>query len=345
MDQFICLRMIQMNGVDLARFQFDYDMSFAVIFMNADGMIYGRFGTRDAKPEEADRDISLEGMRAAMEAVLALHRNYPDNAASLVAKRGPTPRYPTAEQYPKMKEYTPQINYDNEVAKSCIHCHQIHDAERQEFRDAFQPVPPEILYPYPMPEVIGITLDPRKRASVRKVAEGSAAAKAGIKVGDELVLAQGQALVSVADFQWVLHRTAASGAEIPLQVRRSRESVGLTLNLESGWRTGSDFGWRVSTWDLRRMVLGGMVLEPDKSKERIPLGLRVKNVGRYGNHAVARDAGVRPDDRLVSVAGVTEESTEAELIAHILEKTKKGDHIPIRVLRGGQELDFSIKTQ
>ena len=149
MDQFICLRMIQMNGVDLARFQFDYDMSFAVIFMNADGMIYGRFGTRDAKPEEADRDISLEGMRAAMEAVLALHRNYPDNAASLVAKRGPTPRYPTAEQYPKMKEYTPQINYDNEVAKSCIHCHQIHDAERQEFRDAFQPVPPEILYPYP----------------------------------------------------------------------------------------------------------------------------------------------------------------------------------------------------
>ena len=57
MNEFVCLRMIQMNGVDLA--QFDYDMSFAVFFMNPDGTIYGRYGTRNARPDEADRDFFL----------------------------------------------------------------------------------------------------------------------------------------------------------------------------------------------------------------------------------------------------------------------------------------------
>jgi hypothetical protein len=44
MEQFVCVRMIQANGMDLSWFQFDYDQTFAVFFMNADKTIYGRFG-------------------------------------------------------------------------------------------------------------------------------------------------------------------------------------------------------------------------------------------------------------------------------------------------------------
>src|SRR5689334_3415769 len=36
MDKFVCVRIVQGNGLDLALFQYDYDMSFAAQFMNAD---------------------------------------------------------------------------------------------------------------------------------------------------------------------------------------------------------------------------------------------------------------------------------------------------------------------
>ncbi len=334
-----------MNGVDLAQFQFDYDMSFAVFFMNADGTIYGRYGTRDARPDDADKDISLLGLRAGMQAALALHHGYPANAQILEPKLGSPPKYLTAEQYPEMQSYTPKINYQSDVAKSCIHCHQIHNAERQGLRDSNQLIPDKILYPYPMPHVVGLSLDSTKRATVKQVIPGSAAAAAKLKVGDEIRFANGQPLVSVADFQWVLHQTPDEGASIPLKVLRAGKEGALTLSLSNGWRKASDFTWRVSTWDLRRMALGGMSLELDESGQSTPLNLKVKGVGKYGGHAVARKAGVQAGDRLLSLAGVSETSSEAELIAHILNTSKKGDSIPITVRRGSRTLDLKFVAQ
>src|SRR6185436_3703902 len=46
-QQFICVRIIQTNQLDLATFQYDYDMSWAAMFLNADGTIYGRYATRN----------------------------------------------------------------------------------------------------------------------------------------------------------------------------------------------------------------------------------------------------------------------------------------------------------
>src|SRR5436190_1326803 len=44
LDQFVCVRIVQCNALDLARFQHDYDLSFASFLMHPDGTIYGRFG-------------------------------------------------------------------------------------------------------------------------------------------------------------------------------------------------------------------------------------------------------------------------------------------------------------
>jgi hypothetical protein len=46
MDQFVRVRIVQANGMDLSLFQFDLDLTFAVFLMNADKTIYGRFGSR-----------------------------------------------------------------------------------------------------------------------------------------------------------------------------------------------------------------------------------------------------------------------------------------------------------
>src|SRR5262245_57653930 len=40
--KFVCVRIIQGNRLDLDLFQYDYDMSWSAMFLNADKTIYGR---------------------------------------------------------------------------------------------------------------------------------------------------------------------------------------------------------------------------------------------------------------------------------------------------------------
>jgi hypothetical protein len=101
MDRFVCVRIVQANGMDLSLFQFDFDLTFAAFFMNADKTIYGRFGSRSDR-EDAMKNVSVEGFRQALAAALEVHRRYPANKASLAGKRGPAPRYRVPEEYPSL---------------------------------------------------------------------------------------------------------------------------------------------------------------------------------------------------------------------------------------------------
>ena len=92
MDKFIRVRIVQANSLDLSLFAHDYDISFAAYFLNPDKTIYGRFGTRSDQ-KNAEKDISMEGLRKAMLAALELHAAYPANKSALAGKRGATPRY------------------------------------------------------------------------------------------------------------------------------------------------------------------------------------------------------------------------------------------------------------
>ena len=76
MEQFVRVRIVQGNGIDLSLFQFDYDLTFASFFINADKTIYGRFGTR-TEFRNAAKDISIEGFKQALETALELHKVIP----------------------------------------------------------------------------------------------------------------------------------------------------------------------------------------------------------------------------------------------------------------------------
>ena len=69
--QFISLRQVEMKGVDLSQFQFDYDLSWAAMFINADGTVYSRYGTQSAAG--ADAYTSVESLDKTMRRVLTLH--------------------------------------------------------------------------------------------------------------------------------------------------------------------------------------------------------------------------------------------------------------------------------
>jgi len=161
----------------------------------------------------------------------------------------------------------------------------------------------------------------------------------------------GQPLLSIADVQWVLH-SAKVPSELNAQVLRSRKKLNLTLTLDSGWRRHSDVSWRATTWDLRRMALGGLVLKslpPDKRGEtslgESQLALAVGYVGEYGAHAAAKKAGFKKDDIIVSVDEQSAAMTEGELLAYLLQKKMIGARVPMTVLREGQRLEFELPMQ
>ncbi len=351
LDKFVCVRIVHANGMDLSQFQFDYDQSWAAFFLNADMTIYGRYGTRSHQTESKD-DVSLEGFSKALSGALELHAQFPNNKAVLTAKRGPTSEIKVPEQFPSFKgKYGAKLDYEGKVVQSCIHCHQVGEALRLTPRTAGQPISEKILYPYPNPKILGLILDPKEKAKVKQITAGSSADQDGFREGDEIVTLAGQPLLSIADVQWVLHHAGETG-KLTAEVLRDDKRQSLTLTLAKGWRHREDISWRATSWDLRRMTLGGLLLEPlpeDKLNElklsRDQLALQVKHVGQYGDHAVAKRAGFLKDDVLISIDGDRSPLTESGVMARLLQTKRPADRITVTVLRGSQRLELPFAQQ
>jgi len=352
LEQFVCVRQVSTNGLDLNLFQYDTDQSFAVFMLNADGTIYGRFGTRSHRTDWLF-DVSLPGLARALEGALELHRGYPANKAQLAGKRGEPLEFASPEKYPSLKDkYAASLATTGNVVKSCIHCHQIGDAQRDYYRAAGKPIPEQILFPYPHPKSLGLILDPEQRAVVKSVDADSIAAKAGFRAGDRIVQFGGQPPLSIADVQCVLHRVSPQGGTVAVEVEREGQTRSLSLVLDPGWRRLGDISWRVTTWGYRRMVTGGLKLEPVEPELRKELAiapdrmaLRVEYVGKYGAHAAAKNAGFQIDDVLVSVDGRSDFLTETDLFLYGLESKQPGETLDVVVRRGGKELRMTLPMQ
>jgi serine protease Do len=349
LDEFVCVRIVQGNGLDLSLFQFDYDQSFHAFFLNADKTIYGRYGTRSARPEH--EDMTIKGLRQAMVRVLDIHRNYPANKEQIAGKQSKKSEFSVPEEMPDLKgKYGAKLDYAGKVVQSCIHCHQIRDSERTAFRSANEPMPAEVLYPYPLPDAIGLRLNPDITAKIADVAEGSIAAKAGLQKDDRITSLAGQLLVSTADVQWILHNAPAAG-ELDAVISRGGKTVLTKIALPEGWRERSDISWRPTTWHLRGIATGGLVLEDlsDEARQerkisKEALALRVKYVGQYGHHAAGKNAGFQQDDVIVVIGNISKRKTESEFLGYAL-KHRAGENISAKVLRGNKTVDLKLPIQ
>jgi len=352
LEKFVRVRIVSTNGLDLGLFQFDTDQSFAAFLLHPDGTIYGRYGTRSHRTSWSD-DVSIAGLAKALEGALELHARHPEVKSSLAAKRGPAPAIDRPEKLPGLREkYKSTLDYAGNVVRSCIHCHQIGDAIRDQFRRNKEPIPEQVLFPFPHPRTVGLVLSPRERATVVSVKEGSPAEAAGLQAGDELLELAGQPMLSIADVQWVLHNARPEGDSLKLNVRRGEKQVELLLTLVAGWRRQDDLSWRVSSWGLRRMGTGGLVLKqlPWEDRQRLKLdgeamALVVEHVGEFGEHAAGKNAGFRKGDVIVSFDGRRDLRRETELLAHAVTQRRPGDVVEVAVLRNGEQLTLKLPMQ
>ncbi|WLD12593.1 Trx7/PDZ domain-containing (seleno)protein [Planctellipticum variicoloris] len=352
LDKFVCVRVVGTNGLDLSLFQYDTDQSFAVFMLNADRTIYGRFGTRSHRTEWFG-DVSLKGLAQALQGALKIHADSPNNKDALAGKIGPAPEFPSPEKYPVLKEkYGPELNYSGNVVQSCIHCHQIGDAQREYYRALKQPMPEKVLFPYPHPKSVGLILDPDQKATVKEVTPDSPASAAGFRAGDVIQRLAGQPLLSIADVQWVLQQVDPQGGSINADVLREGQPATVALKLEAGWRRAGDISWRASSWGLRRMATGGIVLESMTADERSEAGasgegmaLRVKHVGQFGAHAAAKQAGVQKGDVVIEFDGRADLLTEADVLRHAVTARVVGDRVPVTVLRDSKKVKLTLPMQ
>src|SRR5262245_46473660 len=141
-ERFVLLRVINMRGVDLTRFDFDFDQEWAALFLAADGHVYSRFHAPST--DTVDQHLTLPALRRAMEAALQQHG---ERGRAPARREAAAPR--TAEQYPAALRMH---------ANACIHRHQVHEF-RREAEMAAGRWNKDDLWIYPPPESIGLSLD------------------------------------------------------------------------------------------------------------------------------------------------------------------------------------------
>jgi len=349
LDQFVCVRVIKTNGLDLTEFRSDFDQSFAVFLMNADHAIYGRYGTRP-ETESQETEMSLDGFAATLREALRLHKEFPDNAGSLAGKRPKPQPYRVPEDLPDLNKYREFAEVKHLETRMCIHCHQIREAERNVYRKQNLAIPEQVLFTWPSTRALGFTLDPTTATTIAEVAPKSEAAQAGLKPGDVIRTVAEQPVISLADVKWALDH--AGKLATVLTVERDGKPLKINLPLPDGWRMRTDISSRATTWDLRRMATGGLVLEAlDEAGRRErklaadTMALRVKYVGQYNEHAAGKNAGFREGDVIIEFDGHREPWRETDLIAHGVTERRPGDEVPVVVLRDGERINLRLPMQ
>jgi hypothetical protein len=337
LDQFVCVRIIQANGMDLSLFQFDYDLSWAVIFMNADKTIYGRYSSRSHF--DALQDVSLNGFQKTLQAVLEIHKGYPANKASLAGKGPVATEYKLPEQYPTLTQFketvTPGVKRNN---TTCMHCHEINKARVEVYRNSKKPVPDDDLWVYPMPDWAGLVLDTEEKSTVKTVEKDSQAEKAGFKPGDEILSMEGQSIISPADVQWVLKHTPEPGTVHAEVKDKSGQTKKIALELPQGWRRVGDLRWRVFARYFRPFM-GNDVTPDDRKKD----GIKPDAI------AIRTDAntptGIVKGDLVTQIDGKQTGFTLSQVIAYVLQQKMTGEKLAVTLMRNGKEQKLEIPVK
>ena len=319
-----------MNGHNIELFQFEFDLTFMSFFMDANNHFYSRYGGRDGT--DAESHLNKESLVRVMRQVQELHKKN-DVQSSRYESTAKSSRTP--EQIPTMRKMIAGRK------NKCIHCHDVKVAGLRHLQDLGK-FKREMVFTYPTPVNVGINVDPKRHNIVRTIKAGSPASNAGIRKGDTLLSADGQRILSLADFARVLE-LKPNDSTLPLKVERAGRTVEATLKLSGNWRRGTDPSWRESLHVAGPSNgLWGRKLKPNERK-RLDLDndvLALKVTFIWGGHTKA--AGVRVNDVILSLDGIRRDMNIQQLHAHSMLNRNWGDTINVEVLRNGKKQNLTM---
>lgn len=333
-ERFVCVRITRMNGVNLRRFQFDYDTTWNAFFLDEKLNVYSRYGGRDDGEPEAR--MSKESLIQTMRAVLAVH------AAS---RRLSVENRRKLHQPVDAGETTPRdIPLLRKSHQGCVHCHQVreylylqwtHDGKFSRDR----------IYDWPLPENIGLKIDRKHGYRLSGTIEDSLARRAGLQAGDMVVEVNGVPIRSEYDIRWALGRTKKS-QPIAISVERTdgktSKRVSFKLQPTDGWRA-TDIGWRKS---LRSLPLPfGMRGYALTRSQRRELNLSEEDLAvrivATRDKSLAENLGLKKKDTIVALGKSQSDRSLEQLKSDMLRRYRAGDKVRLTVIRNGKRLVLS----
>lgn len=343
---YICVRVTSMNRVDIARFEFDYDTTWAAFFTDSKLRIYSRYGGRDEHEPESrlSKSSLLQTMRESLEA----HKSAQTVAATGGAGAVP-PAAPIWHPEPKSSTTPLDIPLLKKGHNGCVHCHQVREYSLlQAYHD--KRFDRELLFTFPLPESLGLEIDRVHGHRVSKVRDGSPAASAKLSAGDVVTRCADVPIRSELDLRWALQRLPPDSDRVTLFVERqftdslSTRTVEVQLLLPAGWRQ-SELSWRKSSrsvpsdWGFRAAALAKF----ERREAGLPesgLSIRVLSIKPRG---LAKALDLQKGDVITALMNDTRERTLDRLRSDMLRRFAPGDEIRLTVRRGEETLELRGK--
>lgn len=323
-EDFVRVRLAEVDSSDLNLFKFDYDLTMMVFFLTPDEQILGRYGGRDASGPDSRQ--SLPGLRYSMQAALRSFKQ--------VKRPADESREP------------PRFVRDFRAARGrnrCTHCHEVKELAYNELRREGK-WDRDLLWRYPLPDNLGFILEVDRGDVVERVEPDSPAAKSGLEKGDVLETLAGQPVNSLGDAQFILDHVPKNG-EIEVSWRRGGELIARKLELQEGWRR-SDISWRPS---MIHMVPSARLYGRDlNADERKAHGLSEKQLAFWQKrpiHKQARAAGVVENDIILGFDGKQLELDAYDFLRYVRQIYVVGDRVTINLIRGGKRLNLPMELK
>ena len=329
-----------MRGVDLSVYRFDYDLTFAVLLMNADGTLYHTFGGRDWT--HADSHLAMAPLVRLLRDTLAAHAAYQaaPKPPKLAARH-------TIERFPDMAKKIQQGK-----APKCMHCHMVNDQRHRAASDARR-YRDEDRFEWPDPAQVGWRLDRDAQTRLAEVLTGSPAEKAGLKPGDRLARVGDGAVASFGDVARALHEAPERGGALKVGYTRGEATHETTLRLPAAWKRPDPryFAWRSSKWGMDpRAGFGGPRLSADDCGKlglaRDAFAFRVGYIVDWGDAAYtgqrAKQAGLRKGDVVVGIGGKSDFDGVDHFHAWYCLTRRPGEKLPLDILRDGKRQRLTL---
>ena len=329
MSQYVCVRIIRMDDVDINLFEYDRNNPLYFFLMNAEEQIYTRYGGRDAAA--VDSYLNLDSITLALRKGLELHEQWKQGAWKAVPR--PAPKFP--REFPLLVERTFAKN-------QCVECHLIGDYQNLHRQLDGTLDKKKHLWRSPDFKQIGINFDVPKGLVVKEAT--MAAAAAGIQAGDTVRAWNGTTVWTFGDVQYAYDMLDRDAKQVKAQVERAGALQEVTIELPVRWWL-NDVRWRQSSVDPR-VYFDDRPLTPEEKRERgLPEGGFASMVRRVADTAkLMKTHELQVGDIIVAVDGAERDPDVNTAELYIRLRKTPGDIVEMDVLRDGKRIKLPLRT-
>lgn len=332
MEQYVLLRIMTLDGIDLNLFEFDRHNALYFFMINADEHIYMRYGGRDA--ESATSYLDFESLELALDLGLEQHRRY--QAGDFIPQPKKAPLYPKEIQTLKTEVI------DN---NRCVECHLVGDFRITEKETAGELVKAKHMYQSPDIKTIGIHLDVPKGLEVKET--HLAVADAGMQPGDLITHLNNHPIFTFGDLQFEYNKVERTATEIMLTVQRGELSEELLVKLPDQW-WHTDLTHRY--WSIDPLVFfeAERLSEEEKIQLEVPVEGFASRVSEVDINALLEGAhDLEEGDIILAVNGVKKNLLTQDVVTHIKLMHEAGSSMDLEVIRSGarQKMPLTTKRQ